>query len=44
MSEGHTPMARSREVSASGYNGYLMVVLCGDRETQPIVNTDSLCQ
>lgn len=27
MSEGHTPMARSREVSASGYNGYLMLVV-----------------
>ncbi len=27
MSEGHTPMTRSREVPASGYNGYLMLVV-----------------
>ncbi|MCB2065852.1 MAG: SPFH domain-containing protein [Erythrobacter sp.] len=27
MSDNHTPMARSREVSASGYNGYLMLLV-----------------
>ncbi len=27
MSEEHTPMARSREVPASGYNGYLMLLV-----------------